>query len=54
MISVLSSVYNETLAEIRESIDSILSQSYTDFELIVSNRRHKAGIISVSTKFNPS
>lgn len=35
MISVLSSVYNETLAEIRESIDSILSQSYTDFELIV-------------------
>ena len=35
MISVLSSVYNETLAEIRESLDSILSQSYTDFELIV-------------------
>ena len=35
MISVLSSVYNETLAEIRESLDSILSQSYRDFELIV-------------------
>ena len=35
MISVLSSVYNETLAEIRESVDSILSQSYRDFELIV-------------------
>lgn len=35
MISVLSSVYNETLAEIQESLDSILSQSYTDFELIV-------------------
>lgn len=35
MISVLSSVYNETLGEIRESLDSILSQSYTDFELIV-------------------
>lgn len=35
MISVLSSVYNETLEEIRESIDSILSQSYCDFELIV-------------------
>lgn len=35
MISVLSSVYNETLEEIRESIDSILSQSYGDFELIV-------------------
>lgn len=35
MISVLSSVYNETLEEIRESLDSILSQSYRDFELIV-------------------
>ena len=35
MISVLTSVYNETLAEIRESMDSILGQSYTDFELIV-------------------
>lgn len=35
MISVLSSVYNETLDEIREAVDSILSQSYTDFELIV-------------------
>lgn len=35
MISVLSSVYNETLGEIRESVDSILSQSYRDFELIV-------------------
>lgn len=35
MISVLSSVYNETLEEIRESLDSILSQSYKDFELII-------------------
>lgn len=35
MISVLTSVYNETLAEIRESVDSILSQSYGDFELII-------------------
>lgn len=35
MISVLTSVYNETLAEIRESLDSILGQSYADFELIV-------------------
>ena len=35
MISVLTSVYNETLEEIRESIDSILSQSYRNFELIV-------------------
>lgn len=35
MISVLMSVYNETLKEIQQSIDSILSQSYKDFELIV-------------------
>ncbi len=35
MVSVLSSVYNESLEEIRESLDSILSQSYRDFELII-------------------
>lgn len=35
MISVLTSVYNETPSEIRESLDSILSQSYEDFELIL-------------------
>lgn len=35
MISVLMSVYNEKLSEIRESIDSVLAQTYEDFELIV-------------------
>ena len=35
MISVLTSVYNENRNEIVESFDSILSQSYSDFELIV-------------------
>lgn len=35
MISVLMSVYNENLDEIRQSVDSILSQTYTNFELIV-------------------
>ena len=35
MISVLTSVYNEKENEIRESIDSILSQSYSDFELVI-------------------
>ncbi len=35
MISVLISVYNENRNEIIESFDSILSQSYSDFELIV-------------------
>ena len=43
MISVLTSVYNETLAEIRESIDSILGQSYTDFELIIVLDRPEYG-----------
>lgn len=35
MISVLMSVYNEEIDEIRQSIDSILVQTYTDFELII-------------------
>lgn len=35
MISVLTSVYNESLNEIRESIDSILTQSFSNFELII-------------------
>jgi len=35
MISVLMSVYNETVEEISQSIDSILTQSYRHFELIV-------------------
>ena len=35
MISVLMSVYNETIEEIRQSMDSILSQTYKDFELII-------------------
>ena len=35
MISVLMSVYNESLGEIRQSVDSVLSQTYRDFELIV-------------------
>ncbi len=35
MISVLMSVYNESEYEIQQSIDSILAQTYTDFELII-------------------
>ena len=35
MISVLMSVYNETINEICQSIESILSQTYTGFELII-------------------
>ena len=35
MISVLMSIYNESINEIRQSIDSIIGQTYSDFELIV-------------------
>ena len=35
MISVLMSVYNEKLSEIEQSINSVLSQSFRDFELII-------------------
>ncbi len=35
MISVITSIYNETLDEISQSINSILGQSCSDFEVIV-------------------
>lgn len=37
MISVLMSAFNESESDLRESIDSILSQSYEDFEFIIIN-----------------
>lgn len=36
-VSVLMSVYNETLNELAESIDSILNQTYKLFEFIIVN-----------------
>ncbi len=35
MISVLMSVFNESVNDIKISIDSVLSQTYRDFELII-------------------
>lgn len=35
MISVIMSTYNESLNELNASIDSILNQSYSDFEFII-------------------
>lgn len=35
MISVIMSVYNETIRWVRESAESILSQTYSDFEFII-------------------
>lgn len=37
MISVIMSAYNETESELRESIESILGQTYADLELIIVN-----------------
>ncbi len=37
VISVIMSTYNETKDEIKKSIDSILKQSYTDFEFLIIN-----------------
>lgn len=34
-ISVLMSVYNETLLEVEQSIISVLNQTHTDFECII-------------------
>lgn len=34
-ISILMSIYNETIKQIRESIDSVLRQTYSDFEFII-------------------
>ena len=36
-ISVLMSVYNESERELKESVDSILNQSYKNFEFIIVN-----------------
>lgn len=35
MISVIMSVYNESASDLSEAIDSILAQTYTDFEFII-------------------
>ncbi len=45
-ISVLMSVYNEPVEWLHESIDSILNQTYTDFEFIIicDNPGYKKGI----------
>lgn len=37
MVSVLMSVYNEPLDWLKQSIDSILTQTFTDFEFIIIN-----------------
>ena len=36
-VSVLMPIYNTNLAYLKESIDSILSQTFEDFEFIILN-----------------
>lgn len=52
-VSVLMSIYNETADQIRESVSSILSQDYTDFELIiVLDKPERTDVESVLEEFN--
>lgn len=52
-ISVLMSVYNETESQIRESVGSMLTQTYYDFELIVVNDNPKReDVITILNRFN--
>ena len=37
LISVLMSTYNETTKELDESINSILQQTYSNFEFLIIN-----------------
>ena len=37
LISVIMSVYNETIDELKRSIESILKQSYSNIEFIIIN-----------------
>lgn len=41
LISILMSTYNETESQIRESVESILAQTYSNFELIIINDNPK-------------
>lgn len=50
IVSVLMSVYNESLHGIRRAIDSILAQSFSDFEfiIIIDNPNHAEAIELIS------
>lgn len=41
LISILMSTYNETESQIRESVESMLTQTYSSFELIIINDNPK-------------
>lgn len=45
-ISVLMSVYNETESELRQSIESVLNQTFNDFEFIIVNDNPSNSVIN--------
>ncbi len=51
--SVLMSIYNESLEQIKESVLSILSQDYDDFELIiVLDKPERTDVKALLDEFN--
>lgn len=50
MISVIMSTYNESVEEIRLSINSILNQTYEDFEFIIINDNPKSAQLKAVLK----
>lgn len=54
-VSVLMSIYNETADQIRESVSSVLSQDFSNFELIiVLDKPERTDVESVLEEFNDS
>lgn len=52
MISVIMSIYNEPIEWIRQSIDSVLYQTYTDFDFIIINDKpDRAENISILDRY---
>jgi glycosyltransferase involved in cell wall biosynthesis len=51
IITVLMSVYNEPLAWIKESIESILNQTFKDFEFIIVNDNPESNDLNKILKF---
>ena len=41
LVTIIMSTYNETEVELRESINSVLNQTYTNFEYIIVNDNPK-------------
>lgn len=52
-ISVVMSIYNESLEEVKESINSILNQSYSEFEfIIIIDNPNASNLIKIVKEFS--